>query len=354
MRRIASSIVLGVSIASVTSCRAQSPDSPMRAGTEMVRTDPGVPRVLWAGPRSIRVLGRNVVLNGFRRGGHYSDMAGPLRRLDTTDGLYSFDDHLTGVSAPNLGPDFPEVWVAVFAVETRGDAATIAFVPFLRVTRFDPASRRAWFDSRSGTLEPTAFRNRSVLVCQEDGAFSWRVVDATDNSAEALTLRSAGTRLAPGDFLLPAPARSRRFKYLCSLKLDYSPAVGGRTRGEWRNFTISQGRTQSYVGNPFGDIRSPNLRELRFTGHVSPLATGVFGSAQAYLLSSGGGPAYFYLSHDAANHVIASVGSDRTSGWGDGGSTPITAAFGERQSLWGAVNSAEAVGRFVIQGWTEE
>lgn len=309
---------------------------------------PGVPRVTWNGEHTVAHPAAYVALTGFRVGGCAQRLTGPVVALAA--GSATYNSQLTGITIPSLDATYDTLWVAAFAVPSAPAVGAIQFQPFLKLTSWSAGV--ASFDSRAGTMTTNAYAGCSALVCHENGAFSWSTTTVVSNTTNSVTLANAGLSLAAGDYILLSPPGYSAFGYMVSLLLDYS--VGAADGFEWRNFATAAARTNSYGGNPFGNITSTTYTELDFRGHVSPLATGVVGSIQAYRLAADGQGAYLYLGHDSANHVIASCGQDRTSAYGDGQSANFAATFGAKQSLWAKVDDASTVGNVVLYGWTED
>lgn len=307
----------------------------------------GPPLLRWAGIRTVRVLGSNVTLNGFRVAGAALDYSGPNLQFDAE--TYTYDDGLNGIGMPTMDATYLKTWVAAFAVESAGQA-TLAWQPFLRVESW--IGGVATYDVREGAMTPSAFVGTPCLICHENGEVSWRVVTITANTANTVTLSDPTLTLTAGDYILPAPAGHSVYRYLGSLLLDWSDGVAGDC--EWRNFATSGRQLNSYTGNPFGDLTSLTYQELDFRGYISPLATGVLGNVQVFRLATDGNGCYAYFGHDSADHVIASVGRDRTSAWGDGLSAPMSCVFSQGQKLWAKVDDAASVGRLTIYGWIEE
>ena len=66
----------------------------------------------------------------------YSMAGGSTKPCINSVAIYDYDTYKRGFSMPNLVTD-PEMWVAVFAVSSASDPnASIAFVPFLRVSSY--------------------------------------------------------------------------------------------------------------------------------------------------------------------------------------------------------------------------
>jgi len=325
-------------------------------------SDPGIPRITWAGPRSVRITGYNVLMNGFRFAGYYSLAGKTVKSLATSDDIYAYDTLVAGFSLPRLNRTSPEMWVGVFAVAKPFDTvATIRFVPFLRVETYDRTTNRIIFASNVGEMTPEYFANTDLLVCEEGGTLNGTVVRIVTNTATSLTLERSTLLLTAGDYVLPAPGSGYEYKYLRTLKLENHTRSDNPDSTELRNFVFSEGRTYSYTGrwsspsNPSGDITATDLpgQKLDFTDWVFPLATGLIGVGQAFITSTSGGSACLYLDHDGSNHVIASVCVDRTTA-GQGFSSPFIVAFGRVQSLWARVNATDVVGRVVVHGWVED
>lgn len=318
-------------------------------------TDSGPPRVIYNSARTIRLQlagNGNVVLNGFRAGGHYMQASGSVYALDrASSASYDLDDADAhpGFGAPGIDAGSPEMWIAVFAARRAGEStATVNFVPYLLVTAYNSNTKTATFDALAGTMTTGAeWTGTDILACHEGGLFSWRTSTIASNTATTVTL-SSSLSLAAGDYLLPAPPLGAEYKYLCSLKLDYAPGAN-----EWRNFCFSGRDTNSTTGNPFGNITSTSDIELDMSGYVSPLATGWIAAIQAYRSSTTDG-SQLYISHDQGSlHTIAQVGLDRTAVANAGVTSPARGAFGASQSIYARVNHADTVGRVNILGWSE-
>ena len=323
---------------------------------ELSVVDPGVPRIQWYGPRTVKVYGHELVLNGFRFGGHSSKARAAARPLTTANGLYDYDSHVEGFSMPALSPAAPEMWVAAFAVAARAGSAParIAFVPFLKVV--ERSGDVVTFAPHAGAMAPGFYAGAEVLVCSAGGQFSYHLTTITANTASSVTLADAPAALAAGDSLLPAPGLGVLFKYLRSLKLDYSPAAPGSPAfGEWRNFVFRGGRTYSQTGNPWGTFSATwqSKRRLDLRDFVSPLATGVFGVAQAHVASGTAQPAYVTVFDDGV-HYIAHVGDDRAVPPSDGLSSMFEAPFFWGQEIWVALNGTQQTGAVTILGWMED
>lgn len=346
---------------------------PQQAQADLVVSDPGIPKVFWAGPRTIDVLGSNMLLNGFRAGGQYTRAKGPMKPFEAKG--YRYDDSIEGITLPNLNSGDTEMWAGAFATASASDEkAGVRFMPFLKILAYDTASGVATFDPGPGTLTADFFKGDDVLICQESAVYSFKVVQASGNNAASIVL-PPGLRLAKGDYILPAPmgkGGKLDYKYLRTLKMDYSPSTAGNP-SEWRNFAFAGDRTYSYTGSPHKEIFNPlgnyhvgsKWRELDFRDYVSPLATAVIGvgivkrterSAQA-------GDAALYIATDSSYHIQVEIGVYRQVN-GSGTFGNFTACFSAKQSLWVGVNGSESAspqsytdsdvfGYVTITGWIE-
>ena len=317
-------------------------------------SDPGVPRIVWAGPTSVRVFrGSGVALNGFRYAGAYSRHDGPIvpwSRLDTN--VFEYSANLAGYSDPALTSAQPALWVALFAARAAGaEGAELRFAPFLEVAAYDNATGVTQIAAYSGALDAAFFRDAEALIVTRNRVHVFETVRVRDNTATSVTL-PAGLQLVEGDRLLLAPGAAVDFKYMHSLLLDLSPTVG---RGfEWRNFLQLGRSTSSYHGSVCGDFTSTTWTSCSLRGVVAPLATGAIVSGQAFNPGTTATGSVLRLSHDSANHVIASFGLDRSAVAGSGASSTTVIPIDAAQQTWGAVSASGITGRLTLYGWSEE
>ncbi len=316
--------------------------------------DPGVPRIVWAGPTSVRVFrGSGIALNGFRYAGAYSRHDGPIvpwSRRETH--VFEYSANLAGYSDPALTTTRPSLWVALFAARAAGAAgAELRFSPFLEIEAYDNATGVAQIAAYAGALEAQFFRDAEALIVTRNHTHVFETVRVRDNSATSVTLPE-GLQLLAGDRLLLAPGAAVDFKYMHTLLLDRSPTVG---RGfEWRNFLQLGRRTSSYHGSVCGDFTSTAWASCSLRGVVAPLATGAIVSGQAFNPGTTATGPVLRLSHDSANHVIASFGLDRSAVAGSGASSTTVVAIDAAQQTWGAVSAPGITGRLTLFGWSEE
>ncbi|MCF6286709.1 MAG: hypothetical protein L3K26_16170, partial [Candidatus Hydrogenedentes bacterium] len=292
-RFIWTSLILCLFIGMTDSVGAEESEAPNGPGAYAI-SDPGVPRIIWNGPRTIRVYGHHVLLNGFRFSGHYTKPGGVVQPFAEANASYTWDKQLNGLTLPVLSKEYPALWVAVFAVaEPDEKSATIRFMPFIKVDSYDVERHALVYEPNTGDFAPDFWAGTDVLVCKENRIYSNRLlkIESCTKAGIVLDVDDPTFKLYPGDYVLPAPTPTGDYKYLRTLKLDYSPSIPTGEHGEWRNFVFSEGRTYSYHGNPFGDLKNPDFQEVDFSHHVSPLATGALGTLIVFLLSAPGGSA---------------------------------------------------------------
>lgn len=300
--------------------------------------------IAWNGSTTVRVRGHFVTMSGFYYAGAHSER-GETYLLPSQVNDVTYEDALDGYEAPTHNDERPSQWVALFSVALAGDErASFRFVPYLRVVSAD--GRSVTVDVAAGSMMPGRFDGAKVLLCHEGGLRSGRVVSLESNEASELVFAEE-VELADGDYVLIAPADE--FRYGRTFKLD----VPLDAPMEWRNFQFSGRDTYSYTGNPFGDRTSEAYESLDLRFYISPLATGVIGTIQAFRLAEDGAGASFQVAHDASNHVVASVSSDRTSGYGDGAIVPFRAPVNRQRQELSVRTGAGSVGRVVITGWSE-
>ncbi|MFK8001871.1 MAG: hypothetical protein AB8H86_19910 [Polyangiales bacterium] len=306
--------------------------------------DYGLGDISWNGSTTVRVRGHFVTMSGFYYAGAYSQRGGTYSLPSQVNDV-SYEAALDGYALPTHNVERPAEWVALFSVAAPDEErASFRFVPYLRVVSAD--GRGATVDAAAGTMTPGRFDGAKVLLCHEGGLRSGRVVTLESNDASGLVF-AEDVELAEGDYVLIAPADE--FRYGRTFKLD----VPFNAPMEWRNFQFSGHDTYSYTGNPFGDRTSEDYESLDLRFYISPLATGVIGTIQAFRLAEDGAGASFQVAHDASNHVVASVSSDRTSAYGDGVIVPFRAPVNRQRQELSVRTGAGSVGRVVITGWSE-
>lgn len=201
----------------------------------------------------------------------------------------------------------------------------------------------------SGTVVGDAFVNQTLvghdaLVITRARTYETRVIGSVSPS-----IRLAREPEGESKVIL-APDRYA-FEMLPLLMLEQGTAFS-----EWRNWTNDMhGTMHSYHGNPFRDItESAEWVALDFAPYVSPLATGIVGSIQAFSMPGVGASssAYIYVGRDAGNHVLAQAGLDRAGTPGMGMTSMFSAAFGIEKRLWCKVTPA-TIGRVTLLGWKE-
>ena len=298
--------------------------------------------ISWIAGTTVRVRGHFVTMSGFYYAGAYS-ARGATYALPSQVNDVTYEASLDGYGLPVHNAERPSQWVALFSV-SDGESAAFRFVPYLRVLSVD--GRSVEVDATTGAMSAGRYNGAKVLLCHENGDRSGRIVTLESHGASSLAFAEE-VSLAEGDYVLIAPADE--FRYGRTFKLD----VPLDAPMEWRNFQFSGPDTYSYTGNPFGDRTSQVFESLDLRFHISPLATGVIGTIQAFRLSEDGGGASFTVAHDGSNHAVASLSADRTSAYGDGATSPFRAPVNRlRQELWVRTSPASA-GRVVITGWSE-
>lgn len=300
--------------------------------------------ISWNGATTVRVRGHFVSMSGFYYAGAYSER-GRTYPLPGQVSDVTYEAALDGYALPTHNASRPSEWVALFSIVLPGEeSASFRFVPYLRVVSAD--GRNAQVDAATGIMTAGRFDESKVLLCHESGIRSGRIVTLESNDASGLVF-AEDVELAEGDYLLIAPADE--FRYGRTFKLDVP--LGAPM--EWRNFQFSGRDTYSYTGNPFGDRTSQDYEQLDLRFYISPLATGVIGTLQAFRLAEDGAGASFQVAHDSSDHVVASVSSDRTSGYGDGAIVPFRAPVNRQRQELSVRTSPASAGRVVITGWSE-
>lgn len=300
--------------------------------------------IAWNGGTTVQVRGHFVTMAGFYYAGAYSER-GATYPLPSQVSDVNYQASLDGYGPPTHNPERPSQWVALFNVVADDDeVASFRFVPYLRVLSAD--GRNVEVDPTTGVLNAGRYDGAKVLLCHENGIRSGRVVTLESHDVSSLVFAEDVT-LGDGDYLLIAPAEE--FRYGRTFKLD----VPESAPMEWRNFQFSGRDTYSYTGNPFGDRTSEEFESLDLRFRISPLATGVIGTIQAFRLSDDGAGASFSIAHDSSNHVVASISSDRTSGYGDGAIAPFRAPVNRLRQELSVRTGPGSVGRVVITGWSE-
>lgn len=300
--------------------------------------------ISWNGGTTVRVRGHFVTMSGFYYAGAYSERGG-THALPSQVSDVSYGASLDGYGLPTHNTERPSQWVALFGVVLpEEEVASFRFVPYLRVLSAD--GRNAEVDPATGTMTSGRYDGAKVLICHENGERSGRIVTLESHGASSLVF-AEDVALAEGDYVLIAPALE--FRYGRTFKLDV-PASGPM---EWRNFQFSGRDTYSYTGNPFGDRTSQEYEPLDLRFYISPLATGVIGTIQAFRTSEDGAGASFTVSHDSSNHVVASISADRTTAYGDGATAPFRAPVNRLRQELSVRTGPQSVGRVVITGWSE-
>lgn len=326
----------------------------------------GLAQIVYENDTTVKVYLNSVVLSGFRYFGRPLKPWGLLKPVAFTGETYTSVplSSIEGATVPQFTTPGQLSWTALFAVARPLDAyARFLFMPYLPVTAWNGTTKTATFDTVGGSLSGD-LSGRECLIATEGGSYSGKVVRIVSNTASTIELSPVTPNgdtytlsLASGDYLLPSPGVATSnllYGYLRSFALDYVAAV---PTYNWRNFSFSGPDCASYYGQVGVDITATSwgsANVINFRTLISPLATGVFGTLQAFDASATGGGAYVYIGHDNGNHVVASFGVDRVGSLGDGGTSPFRAPlFRNGYQLYGTVNASTVKGRLVLTGWTE-
>lgn len=196
----------------------------------------------------------------------------------------------------------PENWYAIFAAANADNVtAHVSVMPFLRVGKIlddrlvlmpagegQPSSNvTAYYSWSSANI----LAGTDVLVVSEKGNFSGRVTTITRNSQSSIALSEMG-EISPGDFLLPAPPKSKDYVYLGTFYFDTA---------EIRNIYDAGSVVKSKM------LRIPsdsNTKTINFAGYISPMATAAIIESSGGLSTSSQGEYVEYFDADGSNHII--------------------------------------------------
>lgn len=322
---------------------------------------------------TIRVRGSGATLNGFRQYGSYHRLTGPSLSLAISPTEWPINSStVPGFTIPSpLASNHPDLlnvnvnqyWIAVFLV-ANGSQCEVRFVPFLRVTALlTPGIRYSTHGGAATTVNGLA--GREIQVCTENGFLAGRVTTILSNNAPSgqvgeLTLSSQGD-IAPGDYLLPAPAVPKdglsHFKYIGTLKVDRPYSLQLRNFAQSGRMMLS--RTWSYFHWPNTSLVSFSpgaVTTVDFREHIGPLASGVIFNAGVWTTATGGAGT-FMIDHDGSDHALAMFGLRIPSApSGSVVRSNAIVAFSKRPIMYGKFengNSGVAADIF-IQGWMED
>lgn len=331
--------------------------------------DVGIPSIQHAADMNVHIRGSGATLNGFRQYGSYHRLTGQSLPLQTSPLSWQIDQTtVPGFTMPsaNVGTDWKvnQYWIAVFLV-ANGSECAVRFVPFLRVTTL--ASPGIGYSTHGGAASAVnGLVGREIQVCTENGQLAGRVTTILSNNAPSgpvgsLTLSSQGD-IAPGDYLLPAPATPKDgmspFKYLGTLKVDRQNSLQLRNFAQSGRMMLS--RTWAYfdwaTGNPVTFTPETGDVWVDFREHIGPLASGVVFNVGVWATAAGGAGTLM-LDHDGSNHALAMFGLRiQTLTSGSVVRSNAIAAFSKQprmRALFEAGN-ADIAADIVIQGWMED
>lgn len=273
--------------------------------------NPGAPRsiIQYGTATSVKVRDTRFPMGGFRFHGNYRKTNVPVFNAASHESSISTASDLAfGMSSVVL-----ENWYAVFACADDGDAnVTFRVAPFLRVesVAVDVVTlRKAGENVHSSapqtyTWSDDALNGVECLIITEtvDGrpvAFSGRETTITDSTTTTVTLADIGS-VAVGDWLLAAPTDEfKHYRYCGSFYVDTA---------EVRNIADSGSIVKSrgifdQSGTNTGSV--PTLEERQPSGHISPLATGVYFLSTGVLSTSSTGQYTEAYAIDGGNHDVS-------------------------------------------------
>lgn len=312
----------------------------------------------------------SILMSGFRANNQYKRPFGKSFPSPSNDGrvTVSFGSQLGAeISAQSNS------WYAVFAVANDGDAsASFRLMPFVRVggrTGDTVTFTYGGEGANAFSVNPITFswptdslNGADCLVINEGSGnrFSGRVTTINDSAAASLTLGNVsgtpGFSIGAFDFLLPAPPGWDHYCYLGSVYYE-SP---GSIRNIADSGSIVKARMINLLDPNFptgGAIASPGV-QLRFGGHISPLATGVIVKESASFSTSATGDYAGQFAHDGSFHDVDSSPYFKASSTTQTAITDniiVPFSIGQFCYFWtaGSLISLRSLGKVEIRGWIE-